>query len=88
MINEPNHTCRTCGKEYHGCDYCEEQHTFTPWKSVCCSIECYSKYLDAVLAARGELESVTVKTVTPIVEEVVTEKETTDEETDIRNKRK
>jgi transcription elongation factor Elf1 len=69
-MNQNNHSCKICGTEYYFCDYCGQQTSFTPYKSVCCSIECYSKYMDAVLAARGELEPVTVQTATPVVEEV------------------
>ena len=79
-MKENNHFCRTCGKEYYACPDCEKNGL---WKSIACSFECYTKYIDAVLEARGELEPVTVQKFKPVfeetVQEVVTENETAEE---------
>jgi len=90
-MNKNNHVCNICGTEYYFCDYCGQQTSFTPYKSVCCSIECYSKYMDALLEARGELELITVETIVPVVEEDIAENEITEEITEfteIKTKRK
>jgi len=76
MGNKPNLTCRTCGKEYYACPDCEKNGL---WKSIACSFECYTKYVDAVLEARGELEPVTVQKFKPVVEEIVKTEELTKE---------
>lgn len=90
MGNKPNLTCRTCGKEYYACPDCEKNGL---WKSIACSFECYTKYVDAVLEARGELEPVTVQTIEYKVEElvvddVVIEDEIHEELTETKSKRK
>lgn len=53
-MKKTNHTCKICGEKYYACDYCEQEHTFTPWRSVCCSIECYKEYLKLITDARNE----------------------------------
>lgn len=87
-MNQNNHVCKVCGAEYYFCDYCGQQVSFTPYKSVCCSIECYSKYLDDILASRSEVELVTTKNTEPIVKEVIAENEKAEESTEVKSKKK
>lgn len=86
-MNKNNHVCKICGTEYYFCDYCGQQTSFTPYKSVCCSIECYSKYIDAVLKARGELEPVVVQKIEPVVDKTVAENEIVEELEDLTEKK-
>jgi len=43
---EYNHTCIICGKKYDHCDKCRQVNS---WKAICCSIECYQKYIKPVV---------------------------------------
>ena len=57
MANKPNHICKNCGVEYYACNDCDRINS---WRLVACSSECYQKYINAVLIARGEIKE-TVK---------------------------
>lgn len=72
-MGKPNKICKTCGKPYYGCTTCENEVKFTPWRSICCSIECYKEYLQEVLEARGEL--VVSEEVVEAIEEPTIEEE-------------
>lgn len=37
--------CVVCGREYETCAYCEQVRTYTPWRVIACSPECYQVYL-------------------------------------------
>ncbi len=52
-FKEPNHICKNneCKKAYYACDYCDR---ISSWRSMCCSIECYDKYMEQLLIARGK----------------------------------
>lgn len=45
MNKQLNATCSVCGKKYHMCSDCSEVKSFTPWRTVACSTECYKIYL-------------------------------------------
>jgi len=40
-----NHNCIICGEGYYYCNDCGAMKSFTPWRRVACSIECYQTYL-------------------------------------------
>lgn len=44
-IKEPNHVCWVCGTEYWACDLCDARAS---WRSICCSRECYEKYMSSI----------------------------------------
>lgn len=39
-----NATCSICGEKYHVCNSCRNTKSFTPWRSVADSINCYKIY--------------------------------------------
>lgn len=45
MTNKINHHCIICGKGYYHCNDCNEMKSFSPWRKVACSTECYQAYL-------------------------------------------
>ncbi|MEY8352601.1 hypothetical protein AALB39_04500 [Lachnospiraceae bacterium 54-53] len=61
-----NAKCSICGKRYHLCLNCSNTKTFTPWRSITDTIECYkifliirdytNKYISKV-EARSQLEN-------------------------------
>lgn len=48
-IQKPNHECRNCRKLYYACNDCERIHS---WKTVCCSVECFSEYTEKIIRSR------------------------------------
>jgi len=40
-----NHNCIICGEGYYYCNDCGAMKSFTPWRRVACSTECYQSYL-------------------------------------------
>ena len=40
-----NNYCLICGKGYHVCHSCREIRTFTPWRTIADTPNCYSIYL-------------------------------------------
>ena len=40
-----NHHCIICGTGYYHCNDCDKMKSFTPWRKVACSTECYQTYL-------------------------------------------
>lgn len=40
-----SHQCITCGKGYNSCDSCRNVKSFTPWRTIACSGECFQLYM-------------------------------------------
>lgn len=45
MEQKPNTKCSICGKEYYRCMSSMNMKSFTPWKAITDSIDCYKIYL-------------------------------------------
>lgn len=45
VTKKVNHRCIVCGEGYYHCNDCSNMKSFTPWRSVACSAECYQAYL-------------------------------------------
>ena len=43
---EHTHKCIVCHKKYSHCDKCKQINS---WKAICCSVECYQKYIAPVI---------------------------------------
>lgn len=56
MAKRVNHKCIICGQEYYHCNDCDKMQTFTPWRRVACSVECYQVYLGWLMYREGELD--------------------------------
>ena len=44
-MKQHNHHCIVCDTGYHFCDDCSKINSFTPWRTIACSIECYQAHL-------------------------------------------
>lgn len=44
-VKQHNHHCIVCGTGYHFCNDCSRIASFTPWRKVACSTECYQAHL-------------------------------------------
>ena len=55
MAQKTNHRCIICGKMYYHCNDCDRMKTFTPWRRVACSSECYQTYLAWRMYQDGEM---------------------------------
>lgn len=45
MAEYLNAKCSICGEKYHVCDDCLNTRTFTPWRKIACSINCYKIFI-------------------------------------------
>lgn len=45
MPKDLNATCSICGKGYHLCMTCNEVKSFTPWRSIVDTVNCYKIFL-------------------------------------------
>ncbi|MCD7996366.1 MAG: hypothetical protein LUH21_03935 [Clostridiales bacterium] len=45
MAEYLNAKCSICGKMYHVCNDCNNTASFTPWRKIACSINCYKIFL-------------------------------------------
>ena len=45
MKENLNATCSICGKRYHVCSTCSETKSFTPWRTIVDTINCYKIFL-------------------------------------------
>lgn len=45
MANYLNTTCSICGHKYHICNDCSKTASFTPWRSIACSANCYKIFM-------------------------------------------
>lgn len=45
MSERLDHTCVICGTKYHACDTCQKIKTYTPWRTLCDSVEHYQVLL-------------------------------------------
>lgn len=59
--------CRTCGKMFIPCAYCEKNNDVFRWRNFACSVECAKKYIAKVEEARAKNKK---PEVTPVIEEV------------------
>lgn len=41
-MSKHNHECIICHNKYSHCDKCQQINS---WKAICCSVECYQKYI-------------------------------------------
>lgn len=41
MAEYLNAKCSICGRKYHVCNDCAAAKSFTPWRKVACSVDCY-----------------------------------------------
>ena len=41
MADYLNAVCSVCGKKYHICSSCSAAKTFTSWRKIACSANCY-----------------------------------------------
>ena len=44
MAEKNNATCSICGGGYHVCHSCKDSIRLQPWKTNCCSVDCYKTY--------------------------------------------
>ena len=44
-VKQHNHHCIVCGTGYHYCNDCNKIASFTPWRKIACSNECYQAHL-------------------------------------------
>lgn len=44
-VKQHNHHCIVCGSGYHFCNDCNKVASFTPWRKIACSVECYQAHL-------------------------------------------
>jgi hypothetical protein len=44
MAEKNNATCSICGNGYHVCHSCKDSIKLQPWKTNCCSVDCYKTY--------------------------------------------
>ena len=67
---KPNHICKNpeCKKEYYACNYCDKINS---WRSACCSIECYEKYIDIVRKERSKQYPIRIDMTEPEVKNMV-----------------
>lgn len=63
MAQKTNHRCIICGKKYYHCNDCDRMKTFTPWRRVACSSECYQTYLAWRMYQDGEMTAEEMKKV-------------------------
>lgn len=45
MSEKSNAKCSICGTRYHICNDCNNAVSFTPWRTIACSINCYKIFL-------------------------------------------
>lgn len=45
MAEYLNAKCSICGTKYHVCNDCKNTKSFTPWKMVACSMNCYKIFM-------------------------------------------
>ncbi|MDE7367505.1 MAG: hypothetical protein K2N24_09140 [Lachnospiraceae bacterium] len=45
MADYQNARCSICGQAYHICNSCSGRGTYTPWRTVACSMDCYQLFL-------------------------------------------
>lgn len=41
VVEENNAICSICGNGYHLCLSCKDKMSLHPWKTFCCSVDCY-----------------------------------------------
>lgn len=55
--NYLNAVCTVCGGKYHVCNDCRNTRTFTPWRTVADSMNCYRIYLILLDYTNGYLDA-------------------------------
>lgn len=45
MAERLDHKCIICGTMYHACDTCQKIKTYTPWRTLCDTVEHYQVLL-------------------------------------------
>lgn len=45
MAEYLNTTCSICGKKYHVCADCSTTTSYTPWRKIACSTDCYKIFM-------------------------------------------
>lgn len=71
-MGKPNKECFECGKPYEICYICDTETRFS-WREVCCSIECYTKYLEKINGDLDEVKQDVVKSRTKSKEEIISD---------------
>lgn len=59
--------CKTCGKMFTPCAFCEKHNDTFRWRNFACSIECAKEYIKKVEEGRAKKHN--KPEVTPVVEE-------------------
>lgn len=52
MTEKKKIPCRTCGKLFTPCVYCQSHSDVFRWRNFACSIECATKYVNETIAYR------------------------------------
>lgn len=73
------HHCIICGKSYKFCDSCRNIRSFTPWRTIACSAECYQAYMIILACQRNKEDEEMFKHLREIVD-VIEAKEAVQQE--------
>jgi len=65
--------CFNCNELYEICYLCDTTTRFS-WREVCCSVECYTKYLDKINGDLDKVAQAVTKSRRVRKEEIVSEK--------------
>ena len=58
MVKKKTIPCRSCGKQFVPCAYCESHNDTFRWRNFACSIECAKKYIKDTLEYRNSQKPV------------------------------
>lgn len=61
MSENLNATCAICGTKYHVCNTCRNTKSFTPWRTVTDTIDCYKIYTTIHDYSTGHIDQETAK---------------------------
>lgn len=61
MSENLNATCAICGTKYHVCNTCRNTKSFTPWRTVTDTIDCYKIYTTIHDYSTGHIDKETAK---------------------------
>lgn len=61
MSENLNATCAICGTKYHVCNTCRNTKSFTPWRTVTDTIDCYKIYTTIHDYSTGHINKETAK---------------------------
>lgn len=63
MAEYLNAECSICGKKYHVCGTCKQTKTFTPWRRITDSVNCYKIFIALTEYQNGHTDKKTTKEV-------------------------